>query len=411
LLQRALGVPPESAQIVELQNSEDFWATQTTTQGDRPNPRQLRAAPSGTTINAVRRLTLAARTERRGIVRTLPQTSAVTRAEANTSKATESELASPQTTLSQLTARILDQLSVSAWLPAAVFVFLLLLVGAIRHAGGDVADAVNAIASMKLSAVLLLFGAVILATTLTQAFEFEAIRLLEGYWGPGRVRVAVAELLCRCQTRRRERLVRRHDRAARLAFDAALPALLDDEVSPQVIKIMRARVYALPVPAGSPDHLAEANARYWLDDVPASSRRRLDAMSAALRRYPSEESRILPSRLGNTLRYYEERVHDRGVGELENYVQAVFHQLLPHIQLEHDQFRSRLDLYSSLVLVFAVAGVIALVELEKFGLKYVLIGGGLAIALMFLSYRAAIASARAYGGVLEIIAESTSRDT
>lgn len=41
---------------------------------------------------------------------------------------------------------------------------------------------VSCVHGVSFSSVLLLVGAVILATTLTQAFEFGAIRMLEGYW-------------------------------------------------------------------------------------------------------------------------------------------------------------------------------------------------------------------------------------
>src|SRR6185437_10040384 len=101
-----------------------------------------------------------------------------------------------QESLSQLVARILDQLSVSAWLPAAILVATLLIAGSIRSAGGDFHAALTSIVSMNAASLILLTGAVILATTLTQAFEFEAIRLLEGYWGPGLVGRAPGRLGC-----------------------------------------------------------------------------------------------------------------------------------------------------------------------------------------------------------------------
>jgi hypothetical protein len=100
------------------------------------------------------------------------------------SKATE--------TLSQFLARILQQLAISAWLPAAAlagltaFVFRL---GSVfderpqRGAAEAVGAAFTALAGLKVGGALLLVGTVVVATTLTQAFSFEAIRVLEGLLG------------------------------------------------------------------------------------------------------------------------------------------------------------------------------------------------------------------------------------
>jgi hypothetical protein len=287
----------------------------------------------------------------------------------------------------------------------------LVLIFSVKSADGHAGQALDAITSMSFAAVLLLIAGVIVATTLTQAFEFEAIRLLEGYWGPGPVQIALAELLCRWQTWRRARLIRRHDAAAQQAFDAAMPTIVDNEdLSTRAIKILRARVFRerLPTSAMSPEELRQANAYDWLKHVPATPRRRLDAMAAALRRYPAEDCRILPSRLGNALRYHEERVHDRGIGEneLEHYVEAVFDELPATLKLAHDQHRARLDVYCSLVLVFALTGVIGIGLLATYGREHVLATAAAAAVLTWLSYRAAIASASAYGGILELIVET-----
>src|SRR5919202_6751268 len=83
-----------------------------------------------------------------------------------------------QESLSQFQARILDQLSVSAWLPAAALVFSLLLLANV-HATKNVSAAVDKITSINAATLALLVAAVVITTMLTQAFEFEAIRVLE----------------------------------------------------------------------------------------------------------------------------------------------------------------------------------------------------------------------------------------
>jgi hypothetical protein len=66
-----------------------------------------------------------------------------------------------------MVAKILDQLSVSAWLPAGVLIFGLLLLGSIRAGDGSVHDALKDLAHLSASSLILLFVAAILATVLT----------------------------------------------------------------------------------------------------------------------------------------------------------------------------------------------------------------------------------------------------
>ena len=54
------------------------------------------------------------------------------------------------------------------------------LIEKLHEKQGDLPAAFGAIGSLSVTALVLLIGAVILATMLTQAFAFEAIRLQEG---------------------------------------------------------------------------------------------------------------------------------------------------------------------------------------------------------------------------------------
>ena len=116
-----------------------------------------------------------------------------------------------QQTLSQLAARILDQLSTSAWLPAAALVGLVLLIGSVRNAHGDIARAFERISSMSFAAVILLLVATVIMTMLTQAFQFEAIQFLEGYWGPRDLPVRIADWRADRHNRRRVELKKEFD--------------------------------------------------------------------------------------------------------------------------------------------------------------------------------------------------------
>ena len=143
----------------------------------------------------------------------------------------------------------------------------------------------------------------------------------------------------------------------------------------------------------------------FMDHAPAAARRRYFALIQAERQYPPER-RLLPTRLGNTLRAYESGLRlDHGVS-LENYVRFVFDDLPPGVQLEHDQFRARLELYCSLFVVFLISGALGVVVLDHTA-RFTILGSLLALA--WISYRAAISSAREYGRVLQTIGRLTSR--
>lgn len=318
-----------------------------------------------------------------------------------------SDQVKPQQTLSQLIARILDQMSVSAWLPSAVVVFVLLFVFSLRGADGDVGRAIAHIGELDAGPLVLLFGAVIVTTMITQAFEFEAIRLLEGYWGAHPLNAWFSDVRFRTHLRRRNALRKRARDAEIQALTAAQPRMLQGGRSPVHVGILVASYTGgdlSGVPAA--DQEAAHNLQ-WKKWAPARDLRRWDALVDALEEYPRSDRLVMPTRLGNALRAREEDVLPASAGKLETFVQRVFHELPVTLQTEHDQFRSRLDLYCSLVLVFCFTGVIATLLLRGLGAALVASAAGIALALAWLSYRAAIASARAYGGLLQVIADVT----
>ncbi len=92
----------------------------------------------------------------------------------------------PDSGLSQFAARVLGQLSLSAWLPAALLTLIGTLVVQFADQGSiDLGNAIAALTRDKWSVVLLVVPVLVIATLVTQAFSFEAIRTLEGYWHRG----------------------------------------------------------------------------------------------------------------------------------------------------------------------------------------------------------------------------------
>ncbi len=325
-------------------------------------------------------------------------------------------------TLSQFIARVLNQLSLSAWLPAAALVLLLTFVvqlaTALDHREGaretPVAVAVKSIAEISLGGALLLFSAIVVLTMVTQAFAFEAIRVLEGYWGTNRLIEWIAQWLCCWHRWRRRRLDERLVRITDAAWYSAERTIdlhnkdiasrrMKIEMTPNVVAALRARVLDDPTPiklTKAEQNVRDAMQWTWRRFASPDLIRRQTNIHKRLRDYPQPE-RILPTRLGNVLRHHEDKT---GSADPESFVQRVYDDLPLSLKIEHDDQRSRLDLYCTMVFVIATvtswAAVRFAVEHPWYALGAAIIGA----AAMSLMYRAAVASARAYGGLLLVAA-------
>ena len=143
-------------------------------------------------------------------------------------------------TLSQLLAKILNQLSLSAWLPSAA---LVLIIAFILELGANLdpppprtlettshtttpswtvndvlAHTFSTVGHASFGAVTLLIVVIVVATMITQAFSFEAIRLLEGYWGPNEQVDKYADWWCKRHQERWAALRERYDALAKDAW-------------------------------------------------------------------------------------------------------------------------------------------------------------------------------------------------
>lgn len=353
----------------------------------------------------------------------MPETPSSAATELATSKATE--------TLSQFVARVLNQLSLSAWLPSAALVLgatWILTLGAVIDAKtGDakapkdgwaaVTASFDQVAKIGVGGALLLFAAVVVLTTMTQAFSFEAIRFLEGYWGTSRVAESLADRRTRRFTDRASKLRRQYQELTDRAWAQARTAIEDEQS-----RAMSAGESDNDTLAWKPDQLAYLGARLrkkntdihltrqdrraareipWEQFAPSNLLRRRVSIDKKLRDYPAR-NRGLPTRLGNVLRAHEDRTGRRNV---ETLVLEVYDDLPLGVRVRHDEHRNRLDLYASLLFVELVLALLALARFvpshePKFAAAAALSG----LALMIVTYRAAIASARIYGILLLDIA-------
>lgn len=324
-------------------------------------------------------------------------------------------------TLSQFVARILDQLSLSAWLPSAALVLLVaftVTLGSVldehdppMEVSTALTEALARMTQVKLGGAVLVLAAIVVLTMLTQAFAFEAIRTLEGYWGTARPVELVADVCSGWHGRRRQWLRDRESDLTERAWWSASRSLLEREVdrherglppdlTPDMIEVRGAAVLKRSPLVSIKDVKTRLKAlripwEQYAD--PGLIRRRIN-VAKRLRDYPDAE-RLLPTRLGNVLRRHEDMTGER---QLEFFMHGVFDGLPFSMQVAHDEQRNRLDLYCSMVFVLALAGVVTVARLWAYD-WYAWGAAAITVVAIWLTYRAAVASARSYGGILVTI--------
>ena len=130
-------------------------------------------------------------------------------------------VAKPSESLSQFVAKVLDQLSLSAWLPSAALVLSVSFLVNFRAKQGAFGDSVRAFGTYTAADGFFLFAAAVVLTVVTQAFEFEAIQFFEGYWGPKRIGELAADIGCAFQLWRRDSFDCRRRKVDGKAFERA----------------------------------------------------------------------------------------------------------------------------------------------------------------------------------------------
>ena len=336
----------------------------------------------------------------------------------------------PSETLSQFVARVLDQLSLSAWLPSAALVLataLLLQLGTSLDetrasqdfrddgAGAVIAATLSALADLELGAALLVLLAIVVLTILTQAFAFESIRVLEGYWGANPLVEVLAGRRASAYRRRRERVEKRQRemraqswRAARAEIERQQSIALERgeqaEVAgwdPEMLTYVGAKLLGQASSVRlQGDRRAQALSIPWKRYAPADLMRREVNLDRRLRDLPAS-GRTLPTKLGNVLRAHEDQT---GRDRVETMVLEVYESLDPILRRQHDEHRNRLDLYCSMVFVMLAVGLLAVGRLVPSAHTWAAAATLLCAVAAWLSYRAAVASARVYGLLIVEIA-------
>jgi hypothetical protein len=277
----------------------------------------------------------------------------------------------------------------------------------------DVAKAATNLVNKPLGLLVVLLFAVVLATMITQAFEFEVIRLLEGYWGNRRFTRGILHLSVHWQQRKFYRLLRERDELTLRAFREA--KLIENGFVPADKRYIVDLIEGELADGGAETHgwrekrrarEAQKYKETWRQFAPANLMSRLEAVESQIREYP-QPYRMLPTKLGNVIRAVEDSIPAAQGDDRESFVIRQWDEIPSGLRKEHDQYRVRLDLYCTLMFVFFVLAIVA-APLITHGPRYLIATIVTSTAYLFLSlvsYAAAIASARGYGTALKAIAD------
>jgi hypothetical protein len=330
-------------------------------------------------------------------------------------------------TLSQFIAHVLDQLSLSAWLPSWVLVLTLTFVfqlGAVldskvkpKGAGDAISLTFIGMTKISLGGLILLLAAVVALTMLTQAFAFDAIRILEGYWGTLRIIEWIAKHRCAKYKSGVESLRKRYDDLTVKAWTAARSEIQtlqsqakdrhnDDadvlEWTGGMLDCLDAYLKGrTPPPEVTEDECDRALDIPWQQYAPSDLLRQQVNLDKRLRDFPNLP-RILPTRLGNILRTYEDQTERESV---ETFILELYEYLPSPLRAQHNEQRNRLDLYCSMVFVILLSTVVTVFRLGPQHWLYAVVAVVAGIGSIWLAYRAAMASARVYGLILVNIAQ------
>lgn len=314
------------------------------------------------------------------------------------------------TGVSAFVARVLNQLSISAWLPSALLTVagsFLLQFRAQRSL--NLAHAAAGLTKDPATVLILAVPVLVSSTLITQAFSFEAIQMLEGYWRRPGVASLFRYLMIRWHVRRKTSLQARRRKASASAFAHARSQLLRGNVPYAVVDALEARALGINPPPLAPEHKTRFDAMNWRSMCNAWELARVDHLLKAEEEYP-QLSRILPTRLGNLIRATEDKLQHAGQ-DLEGFVLRQRDGMSGRVQHQHDQFRARLEMYCILVFASGLLAVLTPILLigRSISIWAILVIVGGFVAVSFSSYQASIASAKGYCAALRQI-DNTAKD-
>jgi hypothetical protein len=307
--------------------------------------------------------------------------------------------------LSAFVARVLDQLTLSAWLPAGLLTASLAVLLEFRSSKStNVLHAVGALTADPVRVLVVIIPLLVIATVVTQAFSFEALRTLEGYWRRRGLASTARTIMIRWHASRKNSINKRLLDAYGEALDAAKDRIVPAHFPESVFKAFRASITGEPNQVTLNAEIKRDLRKFsvnWRSYCSPWDLVKIDQLRRDRRLYPDDD-RILPTRLGNVMRATEDRL-ENAEGDVQGFVLRHYAAAPRLVQLQHDQFRNRLDMYCTMVFVTASLVLLTPAILLRSGtgsLAVPIISGIFAI-LSVASYHAAVASAGGYCAALK----------
>jgi hypothetical protein len=304
--------------------------------------------------------------------------------------------------LSQFLGKVLDQLSITAWMPATMLVGNVAVLTQLHNQKNlDISSALVSLTDRPLGVIIVILFSVLLAAIVTQAFQYDFIRVLEGYWGAGPIRSLVADWRVRRHVEKKRRLETARERQLLLAYKAAQDRMVEGTLE-AVNDLQEILTSQLSDSAKVRKIIRHPMKAHWNRHFPAENWRKVEALEMRIRHYP-QPGRILPTRLGNIIRSSEYKIRELDDGTIEGFIIRNRESIPGYLMSQHDQFRNRLDMYCALVLAFLFLAIFGPMQLSSNPAPFlshswaaVLLYGILAV----VSYGAAITSAKGYGSIL-----------
>ncbi len=263
------------------------------------------------------------------------------------------------------------------------------------HRSLSVGDALNGITARPALILILIIPVLILTTMVTQAFSYAAIRALEGYWRRGGPMSLAKNMMIWRHHRRRNQLKAARRDAAERAFAHARPVLLG-KYPYAVVAALELQAIDKKGPALDPSDDDLFRKLSWRSHCTPWHLAKVDRYADRLKDYPGRPWRTMPTTLGNVLRATEDSLMNAG-DDVEGFAMRRREFASARVRLHHDQFRGRMDMYSTLVFVALILAALAsgfLVErvpdwqVAVFGVAY--------LVFAWVCYGSAVASARGY---------------
>ncbi len=305
-------------------------------------------------------------------------------------------MTAPSFTNSTLTVgnRIGRYFSIVSMLPALFLVlwtYSLIASGAWWNAAPDLKSMTARTSHWSLAGVAWLIVATLLVALFLHPFQFAMTQLLEGYWGNSSVAIGAMKLRIVHYRKRQRQLIKQSDHH-------------NDVLQEQYDRLFAidSKPQGAAREGGDPDEWNE-EARKRNENSLLNSKRgdqlivhvvSKEAAKRRLERYPQERNRVMPTRLGNTLRRFEDAAGSQY--GLDAILTAPHFSLIA--QDEHTQYmrdsRQQMDTTISLCTVSFLATIIAVVFLLTDGMW--LLVSLVPYALAYVAYRGAVAAADEY---------------